>query len=136
MIWFDEDRQSRRPRMGRSKAAQSESAAPPRFANPFKHGRYSVAEEYCERLSSAAYQTMRHRTVIRYHRLRTINMMVHESKDAGASVDEIAAGWSGVARISSASMVKSLIASRPCYHEPCAHDDALKCANGVYVEPN
>ena len=91
VIWFDEYCQLRRPRMGRSKACPKRKPAPPRFANPFKHGRYSVAEEYRERLSSAAYQTMRHRTVIRYHRSRTISMIIHELKHAGASMDEIAA---------------------------------------------
>jgi hypothetical protein len=91
VIWFNDYYQRKRPKMHGGKARPKSRTSPPRFGNPFKHGRYSVVEEYKDRLSRAGYNIIRHRSVISYNRSRTIARIIRELDDAGASVNEIAA---------------------------------------------
>ena len=85
VVWFD-DLFTTSTEGAQSKASVRQRKTP----NPFQHGRYTVAENYRDRLSPHCYELMLHRRERRDDAPQCVTRVVRALKKAGASTDEIA----------------------------------------------
>ena len=85
VVWFD-DLLQRRPKVRSPKASRGQRKPP----DPFQHGRYTVAENYRDRVSPHCYELMLHRHERRDDAPQCVTRVVRALKKAGASTDEIA----------------------------------------------
>jgi len=86
VVWFDQSAQ-RRPTTRRNKPPRRAR----RPANPFIHGRYTVAEKYRERMRWQSFNLIRHRRVRRRDHARCVQTIITDLFRAGERRHEIAA---------------------------------------------